>query len=284
MKKAFPIILILITSVTWLMAREKPKFSHAIHKEAEVECTTCHDVESSTSPSDVLYPSMETCYECHDEGLWGNFSYQQDVPHFATGYIKKFSHKTHIGKDISCQECHVGVENSEMITDRFLPDMKQCVQCHETSDDPGYCTICHSKKDDLSPGSHKMLTWEKTHGIESQAQLSNCVLCHTTSSCAECHEGDNLDHKVHPLNYQYNHGLYARSNKTNCLTCHEEESSCNSCHREQLVMPTSHSFANWSNPSTGGKHAREAKMDLDNCISCHSDNYGEPICVQCHGK
>ena len=95
---------------------------------------------------------------------------------------------------------------------------------------------------------------------------------------------DNLDRKVHPLNYVNNHGMYAKGNKDNCYTCHEEQAFCVDCHQKRMVMPRSHSTANWSNTTTGGGHARAAKLDLDNCLSCHSDAQGDPVCVLCHQK
>lgn len=276
---------IVIMTVIWTGAWNKIDFPHNIHQDQELDCTACHTgVTKSQVPADNLLPEMATCYNCHEEGAFADLSYHNIVPAIVTGYIAKFSHKQHLAGSMTCEKCHAGVEKSQAIRQRYLPGMQLCVSCHQISADAGYCYTCHGAKEDLLPADHRMLTWKTVHGIESQQSLPNCVTCHTVQSCSECHEGDNLDHKVHPLNYQYNHGIHATANKTNCFTCHEEQASCNSCHRDQMVLPKSHAFANWSNGTDGGKHARAARMDLDTCISCHSDNYGEPVCAQCHQK
>ena len=41
----------------------KSVFDHASH--SDVGCTTCHDVNNSTSSTDVLMPKIETCQACH---------------------------------------------------------------------------------------------------------------------------------------------------------------------------------------------------------------------------
>lgn len=273
-------------TVIWVLGQEKPQFSHKTHQEAEVECATCHEAATSKAPTDVLLPPMETCYQCHDQGSFGEFSYHENVPPLVTGYIAKFNHEIHLAQELKCEKCHGDVEKSEVMTRHYLPKMTQCVTCHQVSDQVGYCNTCHASQEDLRPTNHKLLTWKSAHGIESQQHLTDCMLCHTSHACAECHEGDNLDHKVHPLNYRFNHSIFAQGNKQTCLTCHEEQTSCNSCHREMMVLPKSHGFVNWSNTrkGDGGKHARTAKMDLDYCLSCHSDQHGDPICAQCHNS
>ena len=159
--------------------------------------------------------------------------------------------------------------------------MVNCQTCHSDLEKAGYCIDCHAASEDLRPGDHKM-DWSKSHGMSSQL-VQDCKTCHSENSCLGCHQGDNLDRRVHPLNFMNNHSLSAKGNKDNCYTCHEELSFCSDCHRQELVLPRNHNTAGWSNLSNGGRHARAAKLDLDTCQSCHSDTNGEPICAQCHG-
>jgi len=70
----------------------------------------------------------------------------------------------------------------------------------------------------------------------------------------------------------------------NCLTCHREFAFCNDCHQIEMVMPKNHSFAGWSNTTTGGLHAKQAQYDFDYCQSCHSDANSDIVCIRCHGK
>jgi hypothetical protein len=159
--------------------------------------------------------------------------------------------------------------------------MSSCVDCHNDMQQVDYCYQCHAQQEDLKPTDHQ-LTWTHAHGIASQTQEAACQMCHHENQCLDCHEGDNLDRQVHPLNYKFNHALSAKGNKDNCYTCHENYSFCIDCHRQELVMPRTHASAGWSNLNTGGRHARAAKLDLDSCLSCHSGTGDEPICAQCH--
>lgn len=48
----------------------KANFDHGSH--SDVGCRTCHDVESSTTSSDVLMPAIETCQSCHGGEIASN--------------------------------------------------------------------------------------------------------------------------------------------------------------------------------------------------------------------
>jgi len=261
-------------------------FSHKFHAEdAEVECTSCHmAAEESASSADNLLPDMEACFECHDEDSECTMCHKDpenaiEYPRITT-YVSKFPHATHVGNGAECSTCHAGVEKSENIMDSHLPSMVSCQSCHGDLDKADYCMDCHSSSEDLRPTDHKM-DWAKAHGLSSQL-VQDCQSCHSENQCLECHQGDNLDKKVHPLNFANNHSLSAKGNKDNCYTCHEELSFCVDCHRQELVLPRNHNTAGWTTAKTGGRHAKAAKMDMDNCLSCHTDTSGEPVCAQCH--
>ena len=279
--------LLLILLVSFVNAQKVELiFSHKFHaKDVEAECVSCHVLaEESALAIDNLLPEMETCYQCHDEDSECSMCHQDPenavVYPRITSYISKFPHATHITNGAECSACHAGVEKSTNIFDTHLPSMVDCQSCHNDLDKANYCVDCHATGEDLRPADHKM-DWNKGHGLSSQL-IQNCQGCHSENQCLDCHQGDNLDRKVHPLNFVNNHSLSAKGNKDNCYTCHEELSFCSDCHRQELVLPRNHSTAGWSNLNTGGRHARDAKMDMDNCVSCHNDTVSEPICAQCH--
>lgn len=263
-------------------------FSHKYHAEdVGAVCSECHPVEASDLASDNLLPDMDSCYKCHDSETECGVCHKDPDNAVAypriTDYIAKFSHKTHSEKEIECGKCHEDVSASENILEKHLPSMQDCMTCHPMTAGSDYCYVCHDTKEDLKPSDHN-LAWEKDHGLLSYGKQGECSSCHHENMCLECHQNDNLDHKVHPLNYENNHGIYAKGNKDNCYTCHEELSFCLDCHRQRMVIPRTHARANWSNTTTGGAHARSAMLDLDSCLGCHSDTMGDPVCVQCHKK
>ncbi len=261
-------------------------FSHQFHAvDVEAECSACHvAADTSTMAMHNLLPDMETCYTCHDEDTDCTVCHKDPdnaVPYpRIEQYIAKFPHATHVENEVACETCHAGVAASSNILDSHLPDMGACMNCHTELEQPDYCITCHAESEDLMPADHK-LDWTKSHGFAAQAD-QECSICHTEDQCLDCHQGDNLDHKVHPLNFVNNHAIFAKGNKDNCLTCHEELLSCVDCHQQELVMPANHSSAGWSNFTTGGRHAREALQDLDSCVSCHNDAVGDPVCLTCH--
>lgn len=273
----------------WLFAQEVELiFSHKFHaEEVEAECSNCHQVATSNLPADNLLPNMESCYSCHSKDEECSVCHKDpdnaiEYPRI-TGYIAKFSHQQHISAELTCDRCHQGVAASENILDKHLPNMATCTACHQDEGKADYCMLCHQQRENLKPADHN-LAWKAEHGLAVNTEENSCNACHRKEYCVACHQQDNLDHKVHPLNFVQNHGMYAKGNKDNCYTCHEEQVFCLDCHQKNMVMPRTHSVANWSNTTTGGAHARAAKLDLDNCLSCHSDNQSDPVCVLCHQK
>ncbi len=262
-------------------------FSHRLHvQEMGAECADCHGAAESLASADNLMPDHDNCFVCHDESdtecslCHTNADDPSGVPH-VTSYIAIFPHKTHIDQNVKCLTCHKGVALSEEVSSRHLPTMTQCQTCHGDFEAVGYCQQCHAPGEQLAPATHS-LDWRQSHGLTAHLQENSCATCHTEKYCLDCHQGDNLDRQIHGLNFVNNHSLAAKGKADNCYTCHEEQEFCVSCHRDQLVMPRNHNTAGWSNLATGGRHARQAKMDLDNCLACHNDNYGEPVCAQCH--
>ncbi len=274
---------------------DKIIFSHQFHlSEADAECSSCHGkATESQAVSDNLLPEMQTCYDCHDEDdtECSQCHSNPDEAGLAPRNKKlaaKFTHKVHLSEKIACLDCHQGIAAKTETGTFHRPGSEKCTSCHgeiDFKEEQAKCLTCHEKGMDFIPSSH-VVNWPKDHGLNQQFGNGNCSHCHQVSYCQNCHEGDNLDHEVHPLNFRLTHGNSAKANKQNCMTCHEEQMFCLDCHQTQMVMPKNHSYVNWSNriPGNGGRHAKQAKFDFDNCMSCHNDAFTDNVCVTCHGN
>jgi hypothetical protein len=261
-------------------------FSHKLHiKEVGASCSDCHDAAGSSQAQDDLLPKSETCFKCHDSKSECTLCHK-DPQHVVPGpgivsYIDKFSHQAHIHEKQECHSCHAGIETSVYVDERHLPAMEKCMSCHNDNRKVDYCFDCHAKKDHLKPRDHDE-AWRAAHGIQAHLDKDACSRCHSDEYCVKCHEGDNLDRTVHPMNFIYTHGIQSKGGKETCYTCHEEQAFCNDCHRQEMVIPKSHARIGWANRDNGGAHARAAGSDLESCLSCHDDINGTPVCAQCH--
>ena len=281
--------LIIITQAPnlWSDDNDKLGFSHKIHvTDQELACLDCHtSAENSESGTDNLMPEKSVCLDCHDnsdiEGLEAVVKIEN--------YSPKFSHKLHLENDVKCENCHVNMGQKETSFPKALPTMNDCQSCHSSKLVATDCYSCHLEGENLKPVSHT-LDFRHNHALLARLDAKemtanmNCSSCHTTQFCQDCHEGENLDRLTHPLNYEFTHALDAMNKQNNCTTCHTDRQFCNDCHRENNVMPHNHTIG-WVNnfPEDGGRHAVEARNDLDACASCHENN-AQVICQPCHGK
>ncbi len=290
------LIVIIVCLVCWILSAFSQQsdliFSHKFHlQEADALCTDCHQAAStSLSPQDNLLPTMQTCYNCHDEKdtdckvCHTDPDAAQEVPRIVQ-LQATFAHQVHVKSDQDCKVCHAGIELQESVAGtRQIPTEIKCRECHgnvDFNEDKTKCLVCHEQDHPFKPADHRV-GWSKDHGPTAQLNKEACAHCHQNTYCIVCHEGDNLDRITHSLNYKNNHGIDARTNKDNCLTCHQEGAFCLDCHQREMVMPRNHAYANWTNPQNGGLHKRQAEADLDYCLSCHNDAYARNVCIECH--
>lgn len=286
------VICLMLTGMQSLYAQaDQIIYSHSFHAfEVGAECADCHlGAAESELATDNLLPAMETCYNCHNEddtdcSVCHTNPDEAGEYYRIIDYIGKFPHSLHVNAGADCQSCHTGIfENEDQM---HLPAKETCNNCHEAPDlsfEKGGCELCHSSDFNLLPSSHTVV-WNKNHGMENQFDNNSCAHCHQTSYCQNCHQGDNLDREVHPLNFVNSHGILAKGNKENCTTCHQEQSFCMDCHSIRMVMPKNHSMANWSNTKAGdgGRHGKAALYDFEYCLSCHNDVNSDIICANCH--
>jgi len=261
---------------------EEFEFSHQYHQEMGIsDCSTCHAAATeSTTGEDDLLPGAESCEVCHGDAV----TPPTDLPRI-TDYQKIFSHQQHaVQENIECVTCHEGISEDEKITADHLPVMEDCYTCHasDVKQVPDDCRMCHGPEERLEPKTHTA-SWQNFHGLPASKDRQECETCHVRESfCQDCHFGDNVVNQTHPVNWEFSHGLEARQQSSDCSSCHESQQFCAECHQANLVMPVNHSLPNWATRQTGGQHADEAAMDIDNCASCHTNPGANPVCLDCH--
>lgn len=268
-------------------------FSHKSHAEMEFDCLTCHSsVEESVAGSDNNLPDMDVCMVCHDGDTASEEceACHKDPDNAGTyprvdSYHGLFAHKGHLGRGMECSTCHYGVTEVDIATVQNLPRMQVCMECHQADFRPQACEVCHEDYTELRPESHDY-TWSTTHRETAKIDQNGCADCHSNDYCQSCHQGDNIDGSIHDLNYLYNHSLDAHAKEVDCMSCHESREFCSDCHRQELVMPVSHSKVSWTNliPGDGGSHRMDAEEDLESCAACHESGEKDPVCAECHGS
>jgi hypothetical protein len=264
---------------------DRIKDSHAVHAKNDVACETCHAAATSKAGTDNLLPAMEACQACHDvedDTKCGQCHTNPEEPMAAPridAIARKFPHETHVGKGMKCESCHGETAEREP----KIPGMAECRTCHETAADLADCAVCHAAEEKLVPVSHTK-GWLSFHGVDARMDAADCRSCHTEQACQDCHAGENVRPRSHRLNFAFDHALEARGNEIACATCHESREFCASCHREKRILPRDHSRADWVGGRSGGRHAEEARLDMESCISCHESGADAPVCADCHGR
>jgi hypothetical protein len=296
------------------------EFSHARHVDSRArvdshtgfraDCVHCHKVE-------VTLPRHAECASCHGRAEirphLTSASTARDCrgchapeqieapsrrPLIRTAWPNiEFSHAAHFrAQKLDCASCHGAVLASSSLATLKLPDMLDCVGCHETSHRlqdqfrMSNCVVCHldhrsgalpaSHNNNVKPPSHNE-SYRVHHQEEAAAPGAKCFACHSNISpeaiagnrCASCHQV--MKPVSHTARWKDDvHGRYAALDRTNCATCHTAD-YCSRCHNE---LPRTHvPLALFKN----GAHARLAMLDQRACMTCHTfDN----TCASCHRR
>lgn len=276
------VLTVLLFSAAGAMAENSDLiFSHRFHAEnVEAACLDCHAAaENSLTGRDDLLPEMELCGECHDIEAEGNCTLchkNGDEPILLEridGYLPLFPHQQHVDGDESCLTCHRGVETAMDIVSQHLPKMKLCMSCHDTPLTFNGCATCHLPGENLLPADHQT-GWMHAHG---SADMNDCSLCHTSSTCEDCHLGEEGLILFHSSEFATTHGMDFRMKTMECALCHQDYSSCRTCHETNMVAPLSHGLPFY----TVSGHGVDAISDPDYCRVCH-DTESTGICATCH--
>ncbi len=308
---------------------EKIKFSHTAHiSERGVACSTCHSLAmTSKFATDNLMASHENCQTCHEEQINNDCAYCHTNPDDIQPITNKereftFSHEKHAAdKNIPCETCHKGMEAVTFATEQNMPTMAMCITCHTKENVSTNCETCHNDFVNLLPDNHRVANFKKEHKGFARVGMFDvqCSVCHTETSCQDCHSGIELNNfgvgrdlmtepssktmlkvspntmrlsRMHDFNYRFTHGIDVKSKLLDCGSCHEQQTFCSECHgaggniNQQKFKPASHNVAGFANlpgqGTGGGIHAKLAERDLESCMSCHDVEGSDPVCAMCH--
>lgn len=302
------------------------KFSHQKHvKELGIECATCHPAQTSKVASDNLAPKHENCESCHGDQVASTCDYChttvddiQPRPPAVREII--FSHEQHLGmQGVECQQCHAGMEETDLSSEKNLPAMATCNSCHNDRKATNTCEACHRDFVTLFPKDHQRSDFRRNHRDVARlgALMTDCSSCHTETFCQQCHQTSGLKafrptdlmtepsaktstkdsprqmtlQNIHGLNYRFTHGIDAKAREAECASCHEAQTFCAPCHQaggnvtQRKFKPASHAipgFTTLGAGTGGGLHAEEARRDIESCVSCHDVEGHDPVCMTCH--
>ena len=279
-------------------------FSHLRHVgDEELECVNCHaDALASDAPG---MPASDTCAVCHedldaekpaDRRVETLFRDEAFVAARASALADEvvFSHALHASK-VACADCHRGIETNERAADLRPVRMDDCTRCHASQEVASECGTCHREiTADWAPPSHAA-NWKRRHGPTARAHLDamadRCEVCHTESTCADCHRIEAPENHV-PYWRQRGHGVTAMVDRDNCAACHEP-TSCERCHAE--AKPRNHT-PSFGSPTNAHCLTCHQPLRAEGCVTCHSDTPSHRLatpkppdhfpgmdCRACHG-
>jgi hypothetical protein len=184
-------------------------FSHRLHLKMKLECVGCHaSVTNSTKVEDDNLPDKQVCLGCHKEAtikaprrtLVAKFNHRQHLkmgniaPVIAAaidsgaylsprGEIRK-----HLDTKNPCVACHRGLESSDKVTAADMPQMADCLVCHNKIEPPFSCTQCHREGAALKPASHVPEFTDDHSSGKMKLDKASCAVCHGRKfTCRGCH-------------------------------------------------------------------------------------------------
>ena len=268
------------------------------------QCATCHS-KPGVKPQLTAALDAEGCVGCHSPQEIENPGFTKERRMIAQTAVSgkyvdiKFTHVAHFAVkqkfNLDCTTCHANIPHSNSLADLALPQMVDCVACHDTSKSipaefhMSNCKTCHndtvaglftpvSHTRNVKPASHNE-SFRIHHEEAAASQDAPCYVCHQNvrtaaqggNACMACHVV--MKPASHTARWKDDlHGKYAALDRTTCATCHQAD-YCVRCHNQ---LPRSHEplpvFA-------GGGHATLALLDTRSCLTCHTF---QNTCSECH--
>lgn len=292
------------------LAPDQSRFSHARHRDASIDCITCHEgIWEATSLEKSQLPREAKCLECHqsskDSGdcAMCHTAAARALPRPSRPARLAFDHVRHLERTKEeCTGCHRQLH--EPGRDAPLSaGHAACQGCHahERQLADARCGACHT---DLTRYGLQPLTevshqgdFLRRHARSARAADASCALCHQQSFCLDCHGTtaaaslslvlpDRPDRAfVHRGDFLSRHPLKARADPASCRKCHSS-SSCAQCHQAAHVSPAAANPRNlhppgWVEAMGGGLHGAAVRQDAARCAACH-DQGEQSNCVRCH--
>ena len=247
------------------MLEQECTYCHApVHCVTDDRCQGCH-VEIAEQRAEAmglhgLLPGTERCQTCHVEHQGRDAVISKvafaNIDHEALSGFSLVKHETNDdGQPLNCESCHT--------EGRFGPDTVDCLTCHTQNDselmahheaEHGLnCLSCHDGRDKMVDFDH-----DQVFELTGKHETAGCIDCHadqqfagTTQVCVDCHEKD--VETIHTETF----GL-----------------DCARCHTAAAWTPaqlTQHTFLL--------DHGDEGQLE---CQTCHTVNYYEHTCAECH--
>ncbi len=192
------------------------RFSHALHADGGLDCSTCHGDPASAQPVLPGKPDCRGCHEtaddyadcrmCHEEKKGLRPASHGETWVSGHGLLAREDQGlcAQCHTQATCRECHAGDNvrpRSHRLNYAFDHALEargnelQCATCHQ---DPDYCSSCHIAERVL-PWNHSQSGWVSAsggglHTTEGVFNMESCIACHSTGaaepSCARCHGGN----------------------------------------------------------------------------------------------
>jgi hypothetical protein len=88
-----------------------------------------------------------------------------------------------------CEACHRNLENSEKVSRANMPQMADCLVCHNEVEPPYSCEFCHPQDAQLKPPEIHPANILDTHTKKNAiADKESCAVCHGRKfTCLGCH-------------------------------------------------------------------------------------------------
>ncbi|MEE9382557.1 MAG: cytochrome c3 family protein, partial [Nannocystaceae bacterium] len=267
-------------------------FSHKIHAQRGVKCSTCHaGMDKVRMATTLQLPREQTCLECHDgvqaasrcstchpTERGGKLATHNRADVWLPRLVPQGASAWGANHDLTFVQDHAGVAKAN-------PGL--CATCH----DDDSCRACHDG--DVRPLRIHHGDYLRTHALDARARTQDCQACHRMQTdCRACHErlkvvpgergsfGVGSPLRFHPEAWAgppgqpQSHAPAARRNLATCASCHDED-ACLSCHATGAgpihgldVNPHGSRFA------TGARCRSLARRNRRVCLRCHAP--GDP--------
>ncbi len=151
---------VVVPGTTWIACADagatlvQPlEFPHKAHADNEIGCVFCHENYESGAAAGI--PETDLCVTCHSAmdqespAVQTIFEYAdagQEIPWVRLYEIPKytyFSHKWHVRAELDCSQCHGDIGQSQLAVRHMTYEMDWCVTCHEDTEAPTDCVVCH---------------------------------------------------------------------------------------------------------------------------------------------
>lgn len=190
-------------------AQQDKPFSHRVHLRLNLQCAACHAAAArSTRVEDNNLPERAVCLGCHKQAAVGPprptlLAHFHHAVHLRLGNIAPviaaaIDKKTYLSPadgiraqlntNNACEACHRGLHESDAVSHANMPQMADCLVCHNRIEPPYSCEKCHAPDAKLKPATHTP-DFLDTHTRPGAAiDKASCAVCHGRRfKCLGCH-------------------------------------------------------------------------------------------------